>query len=173
MDRTYVRGELYFADLGKGVGSEQEGYRPIVIIQNNIGNKYSPTVIVASISSKAGVKAKLPTHYYIGAENGLELPSIVLLEQIRTIDKRRLEHYIGRLDEKHLSGLDHALAISIDLMEMLPNVLVMCLCPACARNFMDTGSYILKRTNLRQTEKDTCTYCNHRSGYDYAVIRKG
>lgn len=112
MDRTYVRGDMYFADLGKGVGSEQEGYRPIVIIQNNVGNKHSPTVIVASISSKTGVKAKLPTHYYIGAENGLELPSIVLLEQLRTIDKRRLENYIGRLTDN----------ISMVLITPLPSV---------------------------------------------------
>jgi mRNA interferase MazF len=97
MEQTYLRGDLYYADLGRGIGSEQEGRRPVVIIQNNIGNKHSPTVIIAAISSKVGVKAKLPTHYYIGTENGLELPSVVLLEQLRTIDKRRLEEYIGRL----------------------------------------------------------------------------
>ena len=65
MKHTYLRGDIYYADLGHGVGSEQEGCRPVVIIQNNVGNKYSPTVIVASITSKAGEKAKLPTHYYI------------------------------------------------------------------------------------------------------------
>ena len=90
MNHTYLRGDMYYADLGRGIGSEQEGYRPVVIIQNNVGNKHSPTVIIASITSKTGVKAKLPTHYYIDAEDGLELPSIVLLEQLRTVDKRRL-----------------------------------------------------------------------------------
>ena len=89
MNHTYLRGDMYYADLGRGIGSEQEGYRPVVIIQNNVGNKHSPTVIIASITSKTGVKAKLPTHYYIDAEDGLELPSIVLLEQLRTVDKRR------------------------------------------------------------------------------------
>ena len=84
MNHTYLRGDMYYADLGRGIGSEQEGYRPVVIIQNNVGNKHSPTVIIASITSKTGVKAKLPTHYYIDAEDGLELPSIVLLEQLRT-----------------------------------------------------------------------------------------
>ena len=78
MERTYSRGDLYYADLGKGVGSEQQGRRPVVIIQNNIGNKHSPTVIVASITSKIGAKAKLPTHYYIGTDCGLELPSVIL-----------------------------------------------------------------------------------------------
>ena len=83
---------------------EQEGYRPVVIIQNNTGNKYSPTVIVAAISSKVDAKAKLPTHYLLKAESGLELPSLVLLEQLRTIDKKRLETYIGRLEENTSAG---------------------------------------------------------------------
>ena len=84
MSRTYLRGDLYYADLGHGIGSEQKGTRPVVIIQNNVGNKYSPTVIIAAITSKANIKAKLPTHYYLDAGNGLTQPSLVLLEQIRT-----------------------------------------------------------------------------------------
>ena len=84
MSRTYLRGDLYYADLGHGIGSEQKGTRPIVIIQNNMGNKHSPTVIIAAITSKANIKAKLPTHYYLDAGNGLTQPSLVLLEQIRT-----------------------------------------------------------------------------------------
>ena len=90
MNKTYLRGEMYYADLGRGIGSEQEGYRPVLIIQNDVGNRYSPTVIVASISSRIDGKSKLPTHYYINAEDGLREPSVVLLEQIRTIDKHRL-----------------------------------------------------------------------------------
>ena len=98
MNTTYLRGQLYYADLSKGVGSEQEGYRPVLIIQNDVGNKYSPTVIVAAVTSKVGVKPKLPTHYFIEANTvGLTAPSIVLLEQLRTLDKRRLERYIGRV----------------------------------------------------------------------------
>ncbi len=116
MDRTYLRGEMYYADLRQGIGSEQKGRRPVVIIQNNVGNRYSPTVIVASITSKVGIKAKQPTHYYIGAEDGLDLPSVALTEQLRTIDKHRLENYIGRLSSKHIDGLNHALAVSIDLI---------------------------------------------------------
>lgn len=116
MSRAYLRGDMYYADLGRGVGSEQEGYRPVVIIQNNKGNKHSPTVIVAAISSKVGVKPKLPTHYFINAECGLERPSIVLMEQIRTLDKQRLTKYIGRLTTEHIQGMDHALAVSVDLI---------------------------------------------------------
>lgn len=79
MNKTYLRGDMYYADLGRGIGSEQEGYRPVLIIQNDTGNKHSPTVIVAAISSKVDAKAKLPTHYLLKAENGLELPSLVLM----------------------------------------------------------------------------------------------
>ena len=71
MNRTYLRGDMYYADLGRGIGSEQEGYRHVLILQNNTGNKYSPTVIVAAISSKVDAKAKLPTHYLLQAENGV------------------------------------------------------------------------------------------------------
>ena len=127
MNRTYLRGDMYYADLGRGVGSEQEGYRPVLIIQNNTGNKYSTTVIVAAISSKVDAKAKLPTHYLLKAENGLELPSLVLLEQLRTIDKRRLGNYIGRLDEHHIRRVNRALAISVGLIEEVPKNLIMCL----------------------------------------------
>ena len=172
MSRTYLRGDMYYADLGRGVGSEQEGYRPVVIIQNNKGNRHSPTVIVAAISSKVGVKPKLPTHYFLNAESGLDLPSIVLMEQIRTLDKRRLAKYIGRLGKEHIRGMNHALAVSIGLIEPVPRKLTLCLCSACADAFRSTGVYSLQRLEPKQAEKDTCTYCNQRVGSDYAVIRR-
>ena len=162
MNKTYLRGDMYYADLGRGIGSEQEGYRPVVIIQNNTGNKYSPTVIVAAISSKVDAKAKLPTHYLLKAESGLELPSLVLLEQLRTIDKKRLETYIGRLEEKHIRRL----------IEEVPENLIMCLCPACANNFYGTGSYYLRRVNPAQQKRDICTYCSQRPGFDYEVVKR-
>lgn len=153
MNRTYLRGDMYYADLGKGIGSEQEGYRPVVIIQNDVGNKHSPTVIIASITSKRDAKAKLPTHYLLGAENGLELPSLVLLEQLRTIDKRRLSSFIGHLPEKHIQGINHALAVSVGLIESIPNKLILCLCRTCAENFYGSGAFVLRRVNTEQTEK--------------------
>lgn len=172
MNRTYLRGEMYYADLGKGIGSEQEGYRPVVIIQNDIGNNHSPTVIVASISSRIAGKSKLPTHYYINAEDGLREPSVVLLEQIRTIDKHRLGQRIGKLSEKHIQGINHALAISIGLIEPSQPKLTFCLCSTCANNFYGTGAFILKRIAPDAVEKDTCTYCGQRRGYDYTVMKK-
>ena len=114
-DKAFQRGDMFYADLGQGLGSEQSGYRPVVIVQNDIGNRYSPTVIVAAISSRVDIKANLPTHYYIGAENGLERPSIILMEQLRTVDKSRLDKRIGRLNKKHFIGLDHALMVSLGL----------------------------------------------------------
>ena len=115
MERNILRGDMYYADLSPVIGSEQGGNRPVLIIQNNIGNKHSPTVIVAAITGKANQKAKLPTHCYLEAENGLDMPSIILLEQIRTIDKRRLNDYIGKLDVNSMLNVDSALAISIGL----------------------------------------------------------
>ena len=161
MNHTYLRGDMYYADLGHGIGSEQEGYRPVVIIQNNVGNRHSPTVIIASITSKKDAKPKLPTHY-----------SIVLLEQLRTVDKRRLGDFIGHLSENHIQGINHALAVSIGLIESVPKKLILCLCSACADNFYGTGAYSLCRIDPQQTEKDTCTYCNQRKGYDYEIIPK-
>lgn len=125
MKQTYLRGDMYYADLGEGIGSEQKGARPVLIIQNNLGNKYSPTVIIAAISGKGGVKTKLPTHYYLDAVRGLKMPSIVLLEQIRTLDKRRLDRYIGRLPDRHIKGIYRALAISVGLYDPAPKKLLL------------------------------------------------
>ena len=92
--RRYLRGEIYYANLDPVFGSEQSGFRPVLIIQNDIGNRYSPTVIVAPITSKPDVKAKLPTHCRLDLKNCLNEPSVVLLEQLRTLDKRRFKKYI-------------------------------------------------------------------------------
>lgn len=116
MKHTYSRGDLYFADLGTGIGSEQNGKRPVVIIQNDVGNRHSPTTIVAAISTQIKSKANLPTHYYLKPGSGLVQPSMVMLEQIRTIDKTRLSQYIGKLSQENLQGINHALAISIGLI---------------------------------------------------------
>ena len=106
------RGELYYADLSPVIGSEQGGVRPVLIVQNDIGNKYSPTVIVAAITSQIN-KAKIPTHIELSMDYGLTKDSVLLLEQIRTLDKRRLRDKIGILDEKRMKDVDHALLISL------------------------------------------------------------
>lgn len=107
------RGELYYADLSPVVGSEQGGIRPILIVQNDTGNKYSPTVIAAAVTSKLN-KAKLPTHIELSAkEFGLPKDSVILLEQIRTLDKRRLKDRIGALSDIQMSRVNTALLISL------------------------------------------------------------
>nr|NNM91374.1 type II toxin-antitoxin system PemK/MazF family toxin [Bacilli bacterium] len=112
------RGDIFYADLSPVVGSEQGGFRPVIIVQNNIGNRFSPTVIVAAITAQIQ-KAKLPTHVEItAAESGLEKDSVVLLEQIRTIDKQRLTQKITHLDEERMLQIDDALMISLGLREI-------------------------------------------------------
>lgn len=112
------RGELYYADLSPVVGSEQGGVRPILIVQNDIGNKYSPTVIAAAITSQIN-KAKLPTHIEITAgEYNLQKDSVILMEQIRTIDKKRLREKIGQLDDELMKKVNEALTISFGLIDI-------------------------------------------------------
>ena len=113
---TVNRGEIYYADLSPVVGSEQGGIRPVLIIQNNIGNRYSPTVIAAAITSQQD-KTKLPTHISVAADSsGLQKNSIVLLEQVRTLDKRRLKEKMGDLDLESMNRVDHALSVSFGLI---------------------------------------------------------
>ena len=115
MEKTIKRGDIYYADLNPVIGSEQGGKRPVLIISNDIGNKYSPTVIVAAITGQIGTKKKLPTHTIVHNVNGLDKDSIILLEQIRTIDKQRLQEYLGTLDRRFMDTVDAALVISIGI----------------------------------------------------------
>ena len=112
------RGDIYYADLSPVVGSEQGGIRPVLVIQNDIGNKYSPTIIVAAVTSPIN-KSKLPTHLELSAsEYGLSKDSVVLLEQLRTIDKKRLRERVCRLDEVLMKRINRALQISLGLIEL-------------------------------------------------------
>lgn len=111
------RGEIYYANLSPVVGSEQGGLRPVLIIQNDVGNKYSPTVIVAAITAQIS-KGKLPTHVELRAEEcKLEKDSVVLLEQLRTIDKRRLKEKVTVLQDKFMVRVDQAMSISVGLVK--------------------------------------------------------
>ncbi|MBE6021005.1 MAG: type II toxin-antitoxin system PemK/MazF family toxin [Firmicutes bacterium] len=108
------RGDIFFADLSPVVGSEQGGLRPVLVIQNDVGNKYSPTIIVAAITSQ--VKTKLPTHVEIGMlGNGLTRNSVILMEQLRTIDKTRLKEKIGHIDEPAIERVQNALSVSLGM----------------------------------------------------------
>ncbi len=99
MFEKFHRGDIYSADLSPGIGSEQSGSRPVLILQNNVGNCFSPTIIIAAITSVSKKSRKFPTHYHLNDRCGLVKPSVVMLEQIRTIDKSRLKNYIGHLNK--------------------------------------------------------------------------
>ena len=109
------RGDIYYADLSPVVGSEQGGIRPVLIVQNDVGNRFSPTVIAAAITSQTG-KARLPTHIELNAQSvGLSRDSVILLEQVRTIDKSRLRERMGKLDDTTMTKVDNAIAVSFGL----------------------------------------------------------
>lgn len=115
---TVKRGDIYYADLSPVVGSEQGGLRPVLIVQNDVGNRYSPTVIAAAITSRLG-KNRLPTHIDVLAERadrvGLTKDSVILLEQMRTLDKKRLGEKMGHLDDETMSAVDNAISVSLGL----------------------------------------------------------
>ena len=110
------RGEIYLANLDNPFGSEKGGIRPVLIVQNNLGNKYSPTLLVACITSKAHSKHHLPTHYVIPKHVGLKYDSLVMMEQIKVIDEKRIIKYIGKLSPKYMKILDKRLKISLGLI---------------------------------------------------------
>jgi mRNA interferase MazF len=113
MPKPVKRGEIYFAEFTDTVGSEQRGHRPVLILSNDTGNIHSPTVVVAAITGRD--KKPLPTHYLLPIGNGLDIQSHVLLEQLRTVDKVRLQNCIGRLDDETMKGVDRALAVNVGL----------------------------------------------------------
>ena len=117
MSRKYLRGEIYYADLDPVVGSEQMGTRPVLILQNNVGNHFARTVIVAPITSRIHTKSKIPTHSYIGMIGSMKYPSVVMLEQLRTLDKRRIGYYIGKLPEEKMQDVTRALCVSLAIRQ--------------------------------------------------------
>ena len=120
LDLIVKKGDLFFADLSPVVGSEQGGVRPVLVVQNAVGNKYSPTIIVAAVTSQT--KTKLPTHVRLEAtQGGLSKDSVVLLEQLRTIDKQRLKERIGTLSESQLPDVEKALSVSLGIANSVEN----------------------------------------------------
>ena len=164
------RGDIYRADLNPILGSEQGGYRPVLIIQNDIGNQHSPTVIIAAITSKP--KNKLPTHVALKNIESLEKDSVVLLEQIRTIDKQRLKEYVCTLGTDSMKRIENALRFSTGIPKAAEKPLVLCLCPVCAGHFYNVPDHYIRRVNPEQRYKEVCMFCNLRKGYDYYIGKK-
>ena len=163
------RGELYFADLDPSIGCEQGGTRPVLVIQNNIGNLHSRTIIIAAITARR--KPGLPTHVLLPKMAGLREESIILLEQLRTIDKMRLGPKIGTLNSKLLRLVDIALMTSLGLRGSSNDLMVMTLCRTCAQAFRDSNEYILHRADCEQEAHERCTICNTRMGCDFEIMR--
>ncbi len=117
MENEFCRGDIFYANLDTAIGSEQGGTRPVIIVQNNIGNKFANTVIIVPLTKKIDRKVKLPTHIIIKKFKGIKYDSTALTEQVRVIDKRRLIRKVGKLQENTIKKLNNALAIAIDIKE--------------------------------------------------------
>lgn len=180
-----LRGQMYYADLDPVIGSEQGGNRPVLVIQNNVGNRHSPTIIIAPITARVK-KVHQPTHIGIPPYFGLPQNSMAMLEQIRTIDKGRLGSYIGCLDDDVMDYVDKALGISVGLHapveenqklhtnephNNMPDEMVLTLCGTCLKQFICSPKHIVRRINHAQS-KEPCMYCHVRDGYDYRIIHK-
>lgn len=166
------RGDIFFADLSPVVGSEQDGFRPVLVIQNDVGNNHSPTVIVAPISSQIK-KTDQPTHVLLPSD--LELPeeSMVMLEQIRTVDRLRLDRYITTADDQTMRSVNKAIRVSLGLVPPRstprPNAMILCLCPTCASFFYQSKDHFIRRVDPKAKTKEPCDYCRLRQGYDYSI----
>ena len=165
------RGDIYYADLNPVIGSEQGDTRPVLVVQNNIGNKHSPTVVVVPLTSSK--KAFLPTHVRVSRMRGLNVDSTALTEQVRTIDKSRLDGYIGRIGAGEQLAVDGALAVSVGLAPNSPSEgegLVLSLCYRCKCEFEAAGRVLVKCG--WQEYKEPCDRCRVGMGLDYMVFEK-
>lgn len=168
------KGDIYLYDFGENIGSIQNGIRPAVVIQGDEFNKHSPTTVIAAITTSSK-KSYLPSHIYLGDRFGLRKPSMVLLEQIRTVNQSDLGGYIGTIDDKIISKL-----IWQGLKKMTGNWNynknnhgnVYCLCPRCLSDVRYSDDIIVSRLDPFQSIKDICTFCNTEFGFDYLISRK-
>ena len=173
-----IRGQMYYANLDPVIGSEQGGTRPVLVIQNDVGNCFSPTLIVAPITTRVK-KANQPTHIGIPPLYGLPQSSMVMLEQIKTIDRSRMGNYVGCLDDDMMGDVDEALEVSVGLQGRMEKArrdssgeseeMVLTLCGNCLRQFICSPEHIVRRINHDQ-RKEPCMYCHVRDGYDYRII---
>ena len=166
-ERQIIRGDIYCTVLPHGTGSEQHGLRPMLVLQNNLGNKYSRTVIAAAITGQVE-KAKLPTHCLIKAQQGLGRDSLVLLEQLHTIDKTRLHEYIGTLNDEDMYKVEKALAVSLGLEKRRLDMFELTLCPRCESYFRHNGYLLVKKG--WQEFKTTCDICNDNQGWIFSIL---
>lgn len=161
----YKRGEIYMADLDPATGSEQGGIRPVLIIQNNTGNRFSPTVIAVPITSRK--KNDQPTHVQLGNNYGLPKDSLLFAEQPRTLDKSRLRERMGQVDCSAMERINRALRISMGIPPCSPYTIT--LCRQCAALFYASHSHKIKRIDRYAKKRDRCDFCCKRRGFDYLI----
>ena len=169
--QTVKRFEIYLYDFGSMPGSVQNGIRPALIIQDNRFNENSPTTIVAAITSVIK-KERLPSDIFLGQEFGLSKPSMVMLEQIRTVNQNELGEYIGAITDPYLTKiLGKGIKKTLGMWDYTPRdkTAIRCLCPQCAESYRNTRSFIIRRLDPFQKAKDACDRCN-RPGWDYVVV---
>ena len=170
MKRKIRRGDIYYAYLNPVVGSEQGDCRPVLIVQNDIGNEHSPTVIVTPLTRNLR-KNPLPTHVLIPKFSGLDRDSLVLAEQIRTIDRSRLSNYIGHISRDIQNSVDDALAVCIGLEKKRPpkgEMLVLTLCYRCENDFRNSD-YLLVKKGWQEIKED-CDFCKTAKGLTFGIF---
>ena len=171
MNRELIRrGDMFYADLDPVVGSEQGDFRPVLVVQNNTGNSYSPTVVVVPITCNLNKKS-LPTHVVIPQSSGLEKDSLALVEQIRTIDRSRIGGYIGHIDDKAQAKINSALLVCVGIeghQAKKSEMLILSLCPRCENDFRNSG-YVLVKKGWQETKED-CDFCHIRKGLNFGVF---
>lgn len=174
-DRKVKWGDIYYFDLGNGKGSVQSKLRPVLIIQNNIGNENGPTTVVAAISS-AIKKMYLPTHILLDPSCGLREKSIVMLEQVRTVDKKDLMEYVGEVTDKAtVEAIKRGIAIEMGVIECpKPNQkkLILSLCPKCRSAYLNIPGNRIRRVDYLQVEKERCDMCQRAFGFDYYIKKR-
>lgn len=174
VNRRFRRGEIYYCDFGECAGSVQGGVRPVVILQRERFNNKSPTVIVAAITTVIK-KTYLKTHIYLGASYGLSRNSMVLLEQIKVVNKSQIKNFIGYIDNgKILSQINDALKDEFDIRYYTPERtgIIRTLCGKCLGYQMKKKSQIVKRIDPLSKEKCRCSVCHKETGYDYFIFDK-
>jgi mRNA interferase MazF len=174
MNTTKIRrGDIFYAELNPVVGSEQNGKRPVVIVQNDIGNIHSPTTIITPLTHIVQ-KKPLPTHVFIQKACGLDRDSLLLTEQIRTIDRLRLENYIGHISENDdiMPDINNALSVCVGLDKQRPqknNMLELNLCPYCISNFENNGHLFIQKGF--QEDKFDCDLCEDGKGLPFVIFK--
>jgi len=169
-------GDIFFCNLGKTKGSVQSGIRPVIVVQTNRLNQKSPTVVVAVLTTVIK-KSEMNTHILLGTEYGLPEPSMIMLEQMRTVDvDNELTEYVGTVtDENKINEIKRGLkcAIGIPLKPRAERkAIILSLCPTCRQEFFDSKDYFIKRMDPFQTEKECCEKCQVGYGYDYLICKK-